>query len=219
MTKICSTVKVSPSVLAADFGRLAEDIARAEAAGADTLHLDIMDGHFVPNLSFGVPVVKAIRGLTDLFLDVHLMLDNPADFLQPFAEAGADGLTVHLEVHPEPEEILDQIAALGKQRGLAINPDMPVERLDGRLEKVDLLLLMSVFPGFGGQAFIEDTYARLKKAREYIGDRDIELQVDGGVDTKNAAAIIAAGATNLVAGTSTFRAPEMRAAIQTIRGS
>lgn len=211
--------QIAPSLLAADFARLGDELARAEAAGADMLHLDVMDGHFVPNLSIGVPVVAGLRSVSTLHFDVHLMVDNAHEYLEPFAEAGADALTVHLEVYPEPEVVLDRIAALGKTRGLSINPDMPIARLAGHLDKVDRLLIMSVFPGFGGQSFIEATYDRLREARALIGDRPVEISVDGGVGAKNAAAIIEAGADILVAGTSTFRAPDMGAAIRALRGA
>ncbi len=211
-------VKIAPSLLAADFANLAAEIARAEEAEADMLHLDIMDGHFVPNLTMGPPLVKCIRKVTRLHFDVHLMLDNAADFIEPFAEAGADGLTIHLEAYPDPEPVLDRIGSLGLVRGLSINPDMPVDRLEGHLEQVDRLLIMSVFPGFGGQKFIEESYARLREAKELISGRNIELQVDGGVYIQNAAEIIAAGATNLVVGTGTFRAPDMKQAVRELRG-
>jgi ribulose-phosphate 3-epimerase len=211
-------VKTAPSLLASDFAHLAEEVKRAEAAGADMLHLDVMDGHFVPNLTIGPALVKSIRPHTRLPFDVHLMVDNAHDFFEPFAEAGADALNIHLEVYPEPEEMLDRIGALGRERGLTINPDMPVERLEGHLDKVDRLLLMSVFPGFGGQSFIEDTYERLRRARELVGDRPIEIQVDGGINTENAPAVIEAGAQCLVAGTSTFRADDMGAVLRQLRG-
>lgn len=209
---------VAPSLLAADFTCLEREIRRIEEAGVEVLHIDVMDGHFVPNLTFGPPIVEALRKITKMHFDVHLMLDNPEKFLIPFANAGADGLTIHLEVYPEPEEILERIGALGKVRGLSFNPDMPVERLAGHLDKVDRLLLMSVFPGFGGQKFIPASLDRLRECKKLIGNRKIELEIDGGVTTENAQAVREAGATLIVAGTSTFRAPDIRAAVRTIAG-
>jgi len=209
---------VAPSLLAADFTCLEREIHRIEEAGIEVLHIDVMDGHFVPNLTFGPPIVEALRKITKMHFDVHLMLDNPEKFLIPFANAGADGLTIHLEVYPEPEEILERIGALGKVRGLSFNPDMPVERLAGHLDKVDRLLLMSVFPGFGGQKFIPASLDRLRECKKLIGNRKIELEIDGGVTTENAQAVREAGATLIVAGTSTFRAPDIRAAVRTIAG-
>ncbi|MHC4883806.1 MAG: ribulose-phosphate 3-epimerase [Planctomycetota bacterium] len=209
---------IAPSLLASDFTRIGEEIRRAEDAGVDMLHCDIMDGHFVPNLTFGPPVIESIRAITSLPLDVHLMLDNPGDFLKPFADAGADGLTIHLEAVPQPEEMLLEIGRMGKVRGLSINPDMPVERIEPFLGSIDRLLIMSVFPGFGGQSFIEGTYERLRTIRAMKGAESLEIQVDGGVSPKNAAQVLDAGANNLVAGTACFRAPDMKAAVAAMRG-
>lgn len=214
-------VKVAPSLLAADFGRLADEVRRAEAAGADLLHFDVMDGHFVPNFTMGPALIAALRPLTNLFFDVHLMLDNPAPYLEPFARAGANGLTVHVEIFPEPDEILSRIGSMGLVRGLSLNPDVPIDRLRGRLSRVDRLLVMSVFAGFGGQAFIPESLDRIRAAKgllEAEGPLGAELQVDGGVTAENAVDIRGAGADNLVAGTSTFKAADMAAAIRAIRG-
>lgn len=214
-------IKISPSILAADFLNLGEDIRRVEAGGADMLHFDVMDAHFVPNLSLGTAMLEQVRQFSKLYLDVHLMMDNPDRYLKTFAKAGADGITVHLEIFPDPDRVLDAIGDLGLTRGLSINPDMPVERLRGKLAKVDRLLIMSVFPGFGGQAFIPETLERLAEARRLLdaeGREAAEVQVDGGIGPKNAADVIRAGADSLVAGTSIFRAPDPGAAIRAMRG-
>ncbi len=212
--------RVAPSLLAADFTNLEREIRKIEEAGIEVLHLDIMDGHFVPNLTFGPPVVEALRKITDMHFDVHLMLDNPGDFIEPFINAGADGVTIHLEAVPEPETLLDKIGSFGKIRGLSINPDMPVERLEGKLDKVDRILLMSVFPGFGGQKFIPESIERLRAISALIDQtgRAIELEIDGGVNPENAAEIRGAGANLLVAGTAVFRAPDVRKAVDLISG-
>lgn len=213
-------VKIAPSLLAADFLRLGDEIRKVEAAGADMLHFDVMDAHFVPNLSLGTAMLESIRAFTAMYLDVHLMMDNPEKYLKAFADAGADGITVHLEVHPDPDAVLGAIGELGKDRGLCINPDMPVERLSGKVGKVDRLLLMSVFPGFGGQKFIPESLERLRQARALLdreGRGEADLEIDGGVSTANAAEIIAAGADTLVAGTGVFRAADPVAAVKALR--
>jgi len=210
-------IRIAPSLLAADFLCLAAEIQRAEEAKADLLHIDIMDGHFVPNLTFGPALVAAIRRASRLHFDVHLMVDNPERFLEPFAEAGADGLTIHIEALPEPAATLARISRLGKCRGLSLNPNTPIVSLAPYLDYVDRILVMSVFPGFGGQKFIPATLERLRELRDLVADREIEIQVDGGIYPENAAAIWAAGATTLVVGTGTFRALDMKEAIQRLR--
>lgn len=214
-------VKIAPSLLAADPLRMADEIRKVADAGADMLHFDVMDAHFVPNLSLGVGLLAAVRKFTDMYLDVHLMMDNAHKYLQTFADAGADGITVHLEVYPDPDEVLDAIGGLGKDRGLVINPDTPVSRLRGRVGKVDRLLLMSVFPGFGGQKFIPESLDRLREARGLLdgeGRGGTELQIDGGVGVSNAGEIVEAGANSLVAGTGVFLAPDPVVAIRELRG-
>ncbi len=208
------TCRVAPSLLAADFTRLGEEIKRVEESGTDILHLDIMDGHFVPNYSFGPCVIEAIRPITKLHFDVHLMLDEPWKYIDSFQKCGADGITVHLQPCPDPRSILDDIGERGMVRGLSINPDVPVSKIAPFLDNFDRLLIMSVFPGFGGQKFIEESLDRLREAKELIGERDIEIEIDGGVCLDNAAAIKEAGANLLVAGTAVFRSGDMKSAIQ-----
>ncbi len=205
--------RIAPSLLAADFTRLGEEIKRVEDSGTDILHLDIMDGHFVPNYSFGPCVIEAIRPLTELHFDVHLMLDEPQKYIETFHESGADGITIHLQPCPDPTAILNEIGSRGLVRGLSINPDVPVEKVEPFLDKIDRLLLMSVFPGFGGQKFIAESLGRLEQASRLIAGKNIELEVDGGVCLENARAIKDAGANLLVAGTAVFRSADMRAAV------
>nr|WP_245214689.1 ribulose-phosphate 3-epimerase [Pararoseomonas indoligenes] len=212
---------IAPSLLAADFTRLAEEVAAIEAAGADWLHLDIMDGHFVPNISFGPAIVKALRPLTRMPFDVHLMI-SPADpYLAAFAEAGADLISLHPEAGPHLHRSLQTIRGLGKKAGVVLNPGTPVEAVAPVLDLLDLILVMSVNPGFGGQSFIESQVEKIAALRTMIdrSGRDIRLQVDGGVTTKTAPMCIAAGADVLVAGTAVFGAADRAAAITAIRGT
>jgi len=199
--------KIAPSVLGADFSRLGEEIKSVNDAGVEILHLDIMDGHFVPNISFGPDIVKTIDKLTDAFLDVHLMLSEPEKYFEDFVKAGADSITFHYQVHPEPLPYVEQIRKLGVKTGLSLNPDIPVKKALPFLEHFDILLLMSVYPGFGGQKFIRDVLSKITVAREHIDKNKLDtvIVVDGGVDANNAAEVAAAGADWLVMGTAFFK--------------
>jgi len=213
------TVKIAPSLLAADFGRLAEEVRAVEAAGADWLHLDVMDGHFVPNLTIGPPIVRCIRKVTRLPLDVHLMIDDPGTYLAPFIDAGATHVTCHLEApavaQPQAlEAVLAEIRRRGATAGVSIKPATPVERLTPFLAGMDLALVMTVEPGFGGQRFMDDMLPKLAWLRGCFAG---EIEVDGGLDGQTAPRCIAAGASIIVAGTSVFRAPDYRAAIASLR--
>jgi ribulose-phosphate 3-epimerase len=195
---------VLPSMLMCDFGRLADEVSALEAAGVKALHLDVMDGHFVPNLSYGLPLVETFRRLTRLPLDVHLMVDNPVPFLRSFSEAGADGLTIHIEAVPEPADALAQIRDLGVAAGLALNPPTPLEKIEPYLDACDLVLVMSVMPGFGGQSFQPVALEKLQALRQRPNAKAL-LQVDGGVNADTAGECARAGADLLVVGSAIFR--------------
>ena len=211
-------VRICPSVLAADFAQLAKEVQRAEAAGADCLHIDIMDGHFVRNLSMGPAIVAAINRSTNLPLHVHLMMYNPFDYVERFVEAGADILSFHFEATEDIEETLLFIRRCNAQAGLAVNPETPVSFLPRFLPLLDAIVVMSVHPGFGGQEFIPETVEKLQELRHYVGDLPISIAVDGGITLETARLCARAGATTLVAGTSLFSAPDMAKAIAAMRG-
>jgi ribulose-phosphate 3-epimerase len=201
-------MKIAPSILSADFAALGEDIARVEAAGADLLHVDVMDGRFVPNLTIGPVVVAAIKKRTRLPLDVHLMIVEPERYLADFARAGADLLTVHAEACPHLDRTLTQIRELGARAGVALNPATPPEVLEYVLDDLDLVLVMSVNPGFGGQKFIPEAYRKIRRLRTMLGTRAVEVSVDGGVKLEHARPLAAEGASVLVAGSAIFEASD-----------
>jgi len=203
-------IKLAPSILSADFARLGEQVAEVTRAGADYIHVDVMDGHFVPNITIGAPVVAAIRPLTSLPLDVHLMVEHPERYISEFVHAGADIITVHVEASPHLQSTIELIKKLGVKAGVSLNPPTPIGAAEEFLHHVDLVLIMSVNPGFGGQPFIPATLLRIAKMRKMLDDRGLsaELEVDGGINADNAPDIVEAGANVLVAGNSVFRAEE-----------
>ena len=215
-------IKIAPSILSADFARLGEQLAEAERAGADYIHVDVMDGHFVPNLTIGPVVVEAVRRSTTLPLDVHLMIETPERYLEDFAAAGADIITVHVETCPHLHRTIQQIRQLGARAGVTLNPATPTAALGEILDDVDLALIMSVNPGFGGQTFIRRSLDRLAEVRAALDRRGskVELSVDGGIGTANAAEVVRAGANVLVAGSAIFGASDgVAPAIARLRGA
>ena len=214
-------IKIAPSILASDFARLGEEVKDVEAAGADYIHVDVMDGHFVPNITIGAPIVRALRPVTTLPLDVHLMIENPDLYIEEFADAGADILTVHAEACPHLHRTIQLIKSTGTKAGVVINPGTPVEAIKHVIEDVDLVLLMTVNPGFGGQAFIERILSKITETKQLAASLGVspEIEVDGGVNAETARLCIEAGATVLVAGSAIYNQSDRKAAIDQIRHS
>ncbi|MCH2320059.1 MAG: ribulose-phosphate 3-epimerase [SAR202 cluster bacterium] len=217
---LTQNIEIAPSVLAADFARLGDQIAEADEGGADYIHLDVMDGHFVPNLTFGVPIIAAVRGSTEAVFDVHMMVDSPEDYIDELAAAGADIITVHVEAVDQLHQVIKQIKDSGTLAGLALSPATPVTTLQDILPELDLVLIMSVNPGFGGQSFIPNTIGKIEQVRRMLDDNGLtaKLEVDGGIGPDNAEDVVTAGARVLVAGSAVYSSVDgVASAIKAIR--
>jgi ribulose-phosphate 3-epimerase len=212
------TIEIVPSILSADFGRLADEIAVVASAGIRMVHLDVMDGHFVPNITIGPPVVAKLRKHSDLFFDTHLMISEPARYVESFAEAGANNITFHIEAADEPSQIVGRIHDLGCTAGITLNPETPVESIAKVAPLCDMVLVMTVHPGFGGQSFIDEAARKVIAIRKMVGP-GIRVEVDGGIDAETTPVVVSYGADTLVAGNAIFGKPDRRAAIEAIRAA
>lgn len=213
------SVLIAPSILSGDFARLAEEMDRLQKAGADWVHVDVMDGHFVPNLTIGPPVVKALRKATKLPLDCHLMITDPETYVPQFLDAGADGVTFHVEATRDAKAILKTIRARGKKAAVSVKPRTPASALEGLYDDVDMVLVMTVEPGFGGQSFMHDQVAKVREIAKHAVPKGVRIEVDGGLDPKTVREAAAAGASVIVAGSSVFRAKDMAQAISELRAN
>jgi len=212
-------IRISPSLLACDFAHMADDVARVEQAGVELIHLDVMDGAFVPNFSFGNPVIAALRPHSRLIFDTHLMIEHPERYIKVFADVGSDIITVHFEACDDPRAVLEQIRSCGCRAGISVKPATPVSVLEGLMDAVDLILIMSVEPGFGGQKFMPVAIEKIAQAKALADrcDHEVDIEVDGGIGVENAALVAKAGANILVAGSAIFHAADVQAAVDAIR--
>lgn len=214
-------IKIAPSILSADFSQLGDEVKKVEAAGADMIHIDVMDGHFVPNLTFGPPVIAALRKVTKLPFDVHLMVRNPQDLIDPFVKAGADIITLHAETSPHLHRLIQNVKELGVKAAVALNPSTPLSAIEEILDELDMILIMSVNPGFGGQKFISSALNKIERLRAILNQRNlaVDIQVDGGINEGTAAQVVAAGANILVAGSAIYGSADMARTIQILKKS